>query len=164
MAAPLKGTARYKRKLLKHKLRRQSLRQATLAASPTAVKARREEAAKWQRKLREADARADLLSRRANQHFRKLTVTTTKVQWCCDRLDALTEEKKDLQGKLQEARRERAQAQARADAADRKLSKWELWWAWASANAGQSAAARFCRLGAKRPRRTSDRAGPHGAQ
>ena len=46
---------------------------------------------------------------------------TAKVKWCCDRLAALTEEKKDLEGKLEEARRERAQAQSRADASDRKI-------------------------------------------
>ena len=90
--------------------------------------------------------------------------SNTQATWLSNRMSDLTKENAGLSQELYDATKGKAHEQRRAEAAERKLAEWELWWAWAAANAGPKEAGRFSRLGAKRPRRLSDRGGPQGSQ
>jgi len=114
---------------------------------------------------------------------RKLQATETELNSLkkkgVDRLVAMVEaQKKHLNELTQEkAKAERKQAQAeRARAADaashehetqalrEKLLQAELRWGWALTNSTRTEREELLRKGATRPRRGSDRCGPHGRQ
>ena len=73
-------------------------------------------------------------------------------------------DKTELQKQLREARKAADHADREKASLQQQLSRWTLWWSWASFHAGPAAAARFNRLGSKRPRRSDDRSGPQGSQ